>query len=167
MFICNFHPTYLGLPLSYKRLPRASLQPVLDGINRRLSALPMDCEFLYGCWEVGAHQSVITSIPIYLSIAMELPPWLLQAIEKRIRAFFWKGSDAMNGGQCLGPSGMGAGVPAGGVWRPGNLEPTASWFRSPGAMAVVAENTHGLLERTETRRRAGGAGHVRDRKSVV
>ena len=46
-------------------------------------------------------KSVITSIPIYLSIALELPAWLLELLEKRIRAFFWKGTDAIQGGHCL------------------------------------------------------------------
>jgi hypothetical protein len=44
---------------------------------------------------------VITSIPIYLSIAMELPAWLLQFLEKHNPAFFWKGSEAVSGGHCL------------------------------------------------------------------
>lgn len=46
-------------------------------------------------------KSIITSIPIYLSIAMELPQWLLDFIDKRIRAFFWKGLESVHGGQCL------------------------------------------------------------------
>jgi hypothetical protein len=44
---------------------------------------------------------VITFIPIYLSIAMDLPAWLLQFLEKRIHAFFRKGSEAVSGGHCL------------------------------------------------------------------
>jgi hypothetical protein len=39
-FPCGVKPfpfTYLGLPRSYKRLPRASLQPITDTICRRLA----------------------------------------------------------------------------------------------------------------------------------
>ncbi|KAM0849346.1 hypothetical protein ACQ4PT_053786 [Festuca glaucescens] len=101
-FPCGVKPfpcTYLGLPLSYKRLPRASLQPIVDTICRRLA--PGNAAFYTSAGRLVLIKSVITSIPIYLSIAMELPAWLLQFLEKRIRAFFWKGSEAVSGGHCL------------------------------------------------------------------
>ncbi|KAM0909610.1 hypothetical protein ACQ4PT_014711 [Festuca glaucescens] len=101
-FPCGVKPfpcTYLGLPLSYKRLPRASLQPIVDTIYRRLA--PGNAAFYTSAGRLVLIKSVITSIPIYLSIAMELPAWLLQFLEKRICAFFWKGSEAVSGGHCL------------------------------------------------------------------
>ncbi|KAM0889642.1 hypothetical protein ACQ4PT_027585 [Festuca glaucescens] len=101
-FPCGIKPfpcTYLGLRLSYNRLPRASLQPIIDTICRRLA--PRSAAFYTSVGRLVLIKSVITSIPIYLSIAMELPAWLLQFLEKRIRAFFWKGSEAVSGGHCL------------------------------------------------------------------
>ena len=46
-------------------------------------------------------KSVLTSIPVYHSIAMQLPVWLIDGFEKRIRVFFWKATDVVSGGYCL------------------------------------------------------------------
>jgi hypothetical protein len=97
--IKTFPCTYLGLPLSYKRLPKSSLQPIVDNVCRRLS--PWLSKFYTSAGRLVLIKSVVTAIPIYLSIAMDLPQWLLDFIDKRIRAFFWKGSETVNGGQCL------------------------------------------------------------------
>jgi hypothetical protein len=75
------------------------LQPIVDTICRRLA--PGNAAFYTSAGRLVLIKSVITSIPIYLSIAMELPAWLLHFLEKRIRAFFWKGSEAVSGGHCL------------------------------------------------------------------
>jgi hypothetical protein len=101
------------MPLSYKRLPRASLQPIVDTICHQLA--PGKAAFYTSVGRLVLIKSVITSIPIYLSIAMELPAWLLQFLEKRIRAFFleWIGGGL---GWAL-PCGLGSSMPAGGVWR--------------------------------------------------
>ena len=101
-FPCTVKPfpcTYLGLPLSYKRLPKSSFQPIVDTICRRLS--PLMAGFYTSAGRLVLIKSVVTSIPIYTSIAMELPAWLLQFLDKRIRAFFPKGSEVVKGGQCL------------------------------------------------------------------
>jgi hypothetical protein len=75
------------------------LQPIVNTICHRLA--PGNATFYTFAGRLVLIKSVITSIPIYLSIAMELPAWLLQFLEKRIRAFFWKGSEAVSGGHCL------------------------------------------------------------------
>ena len=85
----EFPCTYLGLPLSYKRLSKASLQPTVDKVCRRL-APGLAC-FYTMAGRLVLIKSVITSIPIYLSIAISLPPWLLTFLEKRIPAFFLEG----------------------------------------------------------------------------
>ncbi|KAM0829316.1 hypothetical protein ACQ4PT_066957 [Festuca glaucescens] len=137
-----FPCTYLGLPLSYKRLPRASLQPIVDTICHRLA--PGNAAFYTSAGHLVLIKSVITSIPIYLSIAMELTAWLLQFLEKLLQFFL----EGIGGG--LGralPCCLGSGLPAGGVWRARRSEPQAAWVCPTCSLAVAAKDTTGLLDR--------------------
>ena len=43
----------------------------------------------------------MTEIPIYLSIAVALSPWVIQAIDKLWRACLWWGKETAKGGYCL------------------------------------------------------------------
>src|SRR4051794_9816266 len=83
----------------YKRLPRAAFQPLIDNVCHRLA--PAMASFYTSAGRLVLVKFVVTSIPIYLTIAMKLPEWLLQFFEKRICAFFWKGFEAVSGGNCL------------------------------------------------------------------
>ena len=46
-------------------------------------------------------KAVLAAIPIYLLLAMDVPRWLVKAIDKRRRAFLWKGRKEVHGGHCL------------------------------------------------------------------
>jgi len=45
--------------------------------------------------------SVLTTIPIYLLLALKMSKWFIRAINKIRRGFLWKGSKDVNGGCCL------------------------------------------------------------------
>ena len=38
---------------------------------------------------------------MYLSLAMGLPAWVIKAMDKKRRAFLWRGTDTVHGGHCL------------------------------------------------------------------
>lgn len=46
-------------------------------------------------------QFVLTSMLVYLAMAIDLPPWALKAIAKIQRRFLWRGRKEANGGHCL------------------------------------------------------------------
>jgi hypothetical protein len=44
---------------------------------------------------------VLSTIPVYLLIAMSVPKWVIKGIDRVRRGFLWKGRNEVNGGNCL------------------------------------------------------------------
>jgi hypothetical protein len=44
---------------------------------------------------------VLSAIPIYLLIAINIPKWVIKSIDKIRRGVLWKGRKDVNGGSCL------------------------------------------------------------------
>jgi hypothetical protein len=46
-------------------------------------------------------QHVLTSMIIYLAMAIDLPKWVLDAIDKIRKGLLWRGRKSVRGGHCL------------------------------------------------------------------
>jgi hypothetical protein len=44
---------------------------------------------------------VLSAIPVYLLIAMKIPKWVINSIDKIRRGFIWRGRKEVNGGNCF------------------------------------------------------------------
>ncbi|XP_040384497.1 uncharacterized protein LOC102712867 [Oryza brachyantha] len=83
--------TYLGLPLSLKRLTKHDLQPLMDRISKKVSGwkpkmlTPGDRLILI--------KTVLMALPAHLLSVLELPKWAVKDINRKCRGFLWKGQE--------------------------------------------------------------------------
>jgi len=90
---------FLGVPLSPIKLTKNQIQPLIDKLADRLASWKSD--LLTKAGRKILVRSVLTSMTIYLLMALNLPPWALKAIDKCRRGFLWKGRKDVRGGHCL------------------------------------------------------------------
>jgi hypothetical protein len=95
----TFPLKYLGLPLSLRKLSKEQLQPLID---RLADLLPnWRADLMTQASRAIQVQHVLTTIVIYHAMALDLPKWAINAIDKIRRGFIWKGRKDVLGGQCL------------------------------------------------------------------
>lgn len=75
--LASFPCRYLGLPLSLRRLTATDLQPILDRIVDALSGWKVALMATSG--KLMVVTAVLTAIPIYLLIALDVPKWFIKA----------------------------------------------------------------------------------------
>lgn len=93
-FPCKYH----GLPLSLKRLTAADLQPILDKI---VDALPTWKEAMMStAGRLVVVRVVLTAIPIYMLMALDVSRWFIKAVDRFRRSFLWRGRADTRGGHC-------------------------------------------------------------------
>ncbi|KAM0911464.1 hypothetical protein ACQ4PT_013479 [Festuca glaucescens] len=97
--LAAFPIRYLGLQLALRPLTKAEWQPLLD---RVITCVP--------AWQRGLVRregrlvllnSVVAARAVHQMVVTEAPLWLLEEINKWMRAFFWAGKSEVRGGQCL------------------------------------------------------------------
>jgi hypothetical protein len=72
------------------------LMPTLTAFHR---GNPCSCHALAG--RTTLTKSTLSAIPIHVSIAVTIDPWILRAMDKIRGDFIWTGTDTTLGGQCL------------------------------------------------------------------
>jgi hypothetical protein len=96
--VSTFPQTYLGLPLSPYKLRMGDFAPIMSKSDMRLSG------WRGRCLPIGGRpllvNSVLTSMMSHAMSAGLLPAGVVEAIDKRRRAFLWTGEETCNGGQC-------------------------------------------------------------------
>lgn len=94
-----FPLSYLGLPLSLKNLRRVDYLPIIENIDKRLAGWKSASLSRGG--RIILLNSVLSSLPTYFYLAFALLVWVIKAIERVQRGFFWKGKYKTNGFHCL------------------------------------------------------------------
>lgn len=87
-FTCSHFPiTYLGMPLSINRPPKASFLPLIERIESRLQG--WQSKLLSRGGRMELIQSVLSTIPLYFMTCFLLPKWVIDRIDKARRSFLW------------------------------------------------------------------------------
>jgi hypothetical protein len=97
--IVEFPIKYLGLPLSVTKLPKSTLQPLANKVTDWLPT--WKGKLMHRSGRLVLSKTTLSSIPVYTSICLKLPPWLLKILVKIMKAFLWLGIDQVQGGKCL------------------------------------------------------------------
>jgi hypothetical protein len=96
--ISSFPCKYLGLPLLLHKLRREQVQPIVDKIANQLPGWKADLLAKVG--RSVLVQSILTGMPIYSAMAVDLPSATLKDIDKIRRGFLWCGRKNAMGGHC-------------------------------------------------------------------
>ncbi|CAN6345376.1 unnamed protein product [Urochloa humidicola] len=95
----SFPQTYLGLPLSSDKLHLSAFTPLIAKADRYLGE--WQASLLNPMGRTVLVNTVLDSQLIHAMSVLSLPQGVLDAFDKRRRAFLWSGEDSVSGAQCL------------------------------------------------------------------
>jgi hypothetical protein len=95
---CPFPMTYLGLPLSVRRLKRIHFQPLKDKVATKL--IPWVGKYVTFAGRSTLVKAMLTSVVIYFMTVLEVPVEVLMKIDSIPRAYHWAACDKVIGGKC-------------------------------------------------------------------
>lgn len=99
---CRLEPfpiTYLGLPLSLRKLRKQDVQPLLDRFSKKFAGWKP--KFLSAGDRLTLIKSVLFALPVHYLSVLELPQSAIKEIDRKCRGFLWKGQEEVSGGHCL------------------------------------------------------------------
>jgi hypothetical protein len=85
--IASFPCRYLGLPLSLHKLSRQHFQPFVEKIADQLPNWKADL-MSRAVRRILVHHA-LTGMIIYVAMAIDIPQWALDAIDKIRKGFLW------------------------------------------------------------------------------
>jgi hypothetical protein len=97
--LARFPIKYLGLQLALRPLTKAEWQPVLDQVVKSVPASQRGLIRREG--RLVLINSVVAARGVHQMMVAEAPAWLLEEVNRWMRAFFWAGKEEVKGGQCL------------------------------------------------------------------
>lgn len=83
----NFPITYLGMPLTIKKLTKQLYIPLIEKFEGRLQG--WQSKLLSRGGRLLLAQTVLSSIPVYYMICFLLPKWVISKIDRARRRFLW------------------------------------------------------------------------------
>jgi hypothetical protein len=89
--LVQFPIKYLGAPLSITKLPKASLQPLVDRMTGRLPSWKGNLMNRRG--RLALIKTTLIAMTVYTAICIKLSGWLLRVVEKLTKAFMSIDSD--------------------------------------------------------------------------
>lgn len=92
-------PTYLGLPLSNNKLRLSAFAPNIAKCDRYLAG--WQSALLHQMGRATLVNSVLDSQLVYAMAALEIPPGVIDQVDRRRRSFLWSGSEAAAGSKCM------------------------------------------------------------------
>jgi hypothetical protein len=97
--LVDFLLKYLGIPLSIRKLLKSALHPLLDKMSDKLPV--WKGRLMNRSGRLTLVKTTLCAIPLYTAFNVELPPWLLKAMNKLMKDFLWSDTKVVWSGKCL------------------------------------------------------------------
>lgn len=137
----EFPCKYLGLPLSFLKLTKEHVCPFIYQICGRLPGWKAGLLTKAGRWILV--QFVLTSMLIYLAMAIDLQPWAINEIDRIRRGFFLERKKGCKGR--TPPGGMAYGVSPVWAWLSWHLGSSKTQLDPPNEMALVEKKLSQII----------------------